>query len=72
MGITSARLKELELIDQVVPEPLGGAHCDHKATAAALREVICEQLTQLTPLLYDDLIARRSERLRQFGEYKES
>ncbi len=72
MGITSARLKELELIDEVIPEPLGGAHCDHEATAHSLREVISEQLGQLTPLLYDDLIARRSERLRQFGEYKES
>lgn len=72
MGITSTRLKELELIDRVIPEPLGGAHRDHDATALALRDALAEDIGQLSSMLYDDLLAKRNERLRQYGEYKES
>lgn len=72
MGITADRLLELELIDRVVEEPLGGAHRDHQATANALREVLVEDLSQLSSMLFDDLIARRSERLRGYGEFKTS
>jgi len=71
MGITSDRLKKLGLIDRIVEEPLGGAHRDHAATAAALKEVLIEDLSQLSSMLFDDLIRQRGERLRSVGEFKE-
>ncbi len=72
MGITSERLKELELIDRIVPEPLGGAHRDHEAAAESLRGVLIEDLSHLSSMLSDDLISKRSEKLRAFGEFKEA
>jgi len=71
MGITSDRLKELNLIDRIIPEPLGGAHRDHKAAASALRESLIDDLSQLSSMMFEDLIEQRSAKLRSFGEYKE-
>lgn len=71
MGITSERLKKLGLIDRIIQEPLGGAHRDHAASAAALEEALVDDLSQLSSMLFDDLIRQRSERLRSFGEFKE-
>ena len=72
MGITAKRLHELNLIDRIIEEPLGGAHRDHQAAADALRNALTEDLSHLSSMLFDDLIARRSERLRGLGEYKEA
>ncbi len=72
MGITADRLHELNLIDRIIEEPLGGAHRDHQAAADALRTALTEDLSHLSSMLFDDLIAKRSERLRGFGEYKET
>ncbi len=72
MGITAERLKELNLIDRVIPEPLGGAHRDHQAAADSLRDALTEDLSQLSAMLSDDLIAKRSEKLRAIGEFKEA
>jgi len=72
MGITSERLKELNLIDRIIPEPMGGAHRDHQAAASALRESLIDDLSQLSSMILDDLIEQRSAKLRSFGEYKEA
>ena len=72
MGITADRLKELNLIDRIIPEPLGGAHRNHQAAADSLRSALTEDLSQLSAMLSDDLIAKRSEKLRAFGEFKEA
>lgn len=71
MGITSDRLKELNLIDRIIPEPLGGAHRDPQAAAASLRESLVEDLSQLSSMMSEDLIEQRSAKLRSFGEYKD-
>jgi acetyl-CoA carboxylase carboxyl transferase subunit alpha len=72
MGITAERLLELKLIDRIVEEPLGGAHRDHQAAADALRDALVEDLGQLSSMLFDDLVEKRSERLRSFGEFREA
>lgn len=72
MGITADRLLQHKLIDRIVEEPLGGAHRDHQAAADALRAALVDDLSQLSSLLTDDLLAKRSERLRSYGEYKET
>lgn len=63
MGVTADRLKTLGIADQVVKEPLGGAHRNPELTAASLKSVLKEGLTQLQELTVDELLARRYERL---------
>lgn len=71
MGITAARLKSLGLVDRVINEPIGGAHRDHKATAAALKKALQEALKQVAGLSSAELIERRFERLMGYGKFKE-
>jgi acetyl-CoA carboxylase carboxyl transferase subunit alpha len=71
MAITSDKLKDQGLIDIIIPEPLGGAHRDPDATAAAVKAALVEQLDILQSLDLDTLVAERSTRLRGYGKYKE-
>ncbi len=71
MAITSARLKELGLIDQVVPEPLGGAHRDPDEMAQNLKQALLENLDRLDQLTIDDLLAHRYQRLLSYGVFTE-
>lgn len=71
LGVTSARLKELKLIDDIIDEPLGGAHRNPEEMAARVRERLIEQLEQLERLPMDQLIAARYQRLMSYGEYLE-
>ena len=67
MGITAARLVRLQLVDEVIDEPLGGAHRDPAVMAEALRAVLVRQLCELTALPREELLERRRVRLRSFG-----
>ena len=67
MGVTSERLEELGIVDQTIPEPLGGAHRDVTATAANVKTALLEQVERLTAVNTDDLVARRYERLMSYG-----
>ncbi len=69
MGITSDRLKELGLIDGIVPEPLGGAHRDPAATAASLKQILIEQLAELDAMELETLLEQRYQRLCSYGEF---
>ncbi len=72
MGITADRLQSLGLVDEVIDEPLGGAHRDVDAMAEVLRNAIVEQLRQLDGLSPDELIGQRAERLQSFGQFKDA
>jgi acetyl-CoA carboxylase carboxyl transferase subunit alpha len=72
MGLTAERLQSLKLVDEVLPEPLGGAHRDHEAMAAALKVAVLRHLDALTKLPVPQLLARRSERLASFGVFAET
>jgi acetyl-CoA carboxylase carboxyl transferase subunit alpha len=72
MGITSRRLKELKLIDEIVPEPLGGAHRDPDATAKAIGRSIEAALARLDGMTPDELVRTRYARLMSYGVYKSS
>ncbi len=63
MGVTADRLKTLGIADQVVKEPLGGAHRNPELMAASLKSVLKESLAQLQELTVDELLAQRYERL---------
>ena len=67
MGLTATRLKELGLIDNIVPEPLGGAHRNHHEMARNLKHCLVEELNELDTFDKDGLLERRYERLMSYG-----
>lgn len=67
MGITASRLKELNLIDSIIAEPLGGAHRNPENMAQALKEQLITDLAELTELNKNDLLERRYQRLMHYG-----
>ena len=70
--ITAVRLKDLGLVDEVLKEPLGGAHRDPPVMAATLREALQRTLLELEALSPEELVERRDARLAAFGVYSES
>ena len=71
MGLTAARLKELDLVDTIVEEPLGGAHRDIDASAQSLKAALLQTLEHLETLPKDKLLEQRYNRLMQFGNFTE-
>jgi acetyl-CoA carboxylase carboxyl transferase subunit alpha len=67
MGITAERIKELDLINSIVEEPLGGAHRDVDIMAAQLKQALKKDLADLEGLSKDELIEQRYDRLMSFG-----
>ena len=67
MGITAQRLKELKLIDNIVEEPLGGAHRDVEKMAKRLKDRIQQDLNALRPLETEQLLEQRYQRLLGYG-----
>ena len=71
LGVTSARLKQLHLIDDILEEPLGGAHRDADEMAQRIKLRLIDQLDQLNRFPADELIAARYQRLLSYGEFVE-
>jgi acetyl-CoA carboxylase carboxyl transferase subunit alpha len=67
MGLIAPRLKELELIDEIIEEPLGGAHRDTIQMAANMKATLLRQLEELDQLEEDNLLERRYQRLMSYG-----
>ncbi|OLQ92386.1 acetyl-CoA carboxylase carboxyltransferase subunit alpha [Vibrio ponticus] len=67
MGLIAPRLKELELIDEIIEEPLGGAHRNHKQMAANMKQTLLRQLDELEQFDDEALMARRYQRLMNYG-----
>jgi len=67
MGVTSKVLEELGIVDETIPEPLGGAHRDIDQMADTLRERLSLQLDRLSGEPLDDLLERRYQRLMSYG-----
>jgi acetyl-CoA carboxylase carboxyl transferase subunit alpha len=72
MGITAPRLRELGLVDEILREPLGGAHRDPRAMAESLRAALLTALRDLEVLDLGELLQRRQQRLQSFGRYREA
>jgi acetyl-CoA carboxylase carboxyl transferase subunit alpha len=70
MGITAERLNKLGLVDEVIKEPLGGAHRDPQAMADALKESLQRHLEEVSQWPEDELVQRRYARLRAQGVYR--
>ncbi|EAP93751.1 MULTISPECIES: acetyl-CoA carboxylase carboxyl transferase subunit alpha [Vibrio] len=67
MGLVAPRLKDLELIDEIIPEPLGGAHRDPVQTAQNMKDMLVKQLEELEQFDNEALLERRYQRLMSYG-----
>jgi acetyl-CoA carboxylase carboxyl transferase subunit alpha len=71
MRITAAHLNEFGLVDEVLAEPLGGAHRNPKGMAEVIRNALLNSLDELTQLSTDALLEKRQRRIASFGQFKE-
>jgi acetyl-CoA carboxylase carboxyl transferase subunit alpha len=71
LKLTAVDLARLEVVDGVLPEPLGGAHRDPEAAAATLKAALVEHLSALAELGADELVERRLRKYRRMGVYRE-
>ena len=69
MGITSNRLREVGLVDQIVREPLGGAHRNYAEIAESLKELLRREIGGLVNMPLDALVTRRQEKIRAYGVF---
>jgi acetyl-CoA carboxylase carboxyl transferase subunit alpha len=69
LRITSKHLHDMGVVDDVVEEPLGGAHRDHNQMAVRLKMFLTKSLRELQRLSTDDLLAKRYEKFRRIGPY---
>ena len=72
MKLTSSGLKTNKLVDDIVSEPLGGAHRDPLKTAEDLKGSIIGHLAELKQLEIEEMLAQRYTRLQEFGQFNES
>jgi acetyl-CoA carboxylase carboxyl transferase subunit alpha len=71
LKITANHLLELGLVDDIVPEPLGGAHTDPETTSSHLREHLINSLEELEKLSQAELLQRRYDKYRAHGQFTE-
>lgn len=71
LKLTSTDLLKLGIVDEIVPEPVGGAHRDPKTAAQLLRDALCNNLATLADKSDDELRTERYERFRKLGQFSE-
>jgi len=71
LKLSAGHLKEFGVVEEVIPEPLGGAHNDPAAAAAALKEAFLRHLAELQAKPVEQLLEERYTRYRELGEYRE-
>ena len=69
LGITAKRLQELDVIDKVIDEPLGGAHRDFETTMKNVKTVLEQQLSEAQSITMPDLLSRRFDRIMAYGKF---
>jgi len=70
LGITADHLKKVGLADEVIPEPLGGAHRNYEAIMESVRQSLIKQLSRLKKQPIDILLSTRYQRLMSYGEFQ--
>ena len=71
LRITAPDLFELRVIDEIIPEPVGGAHADHEAAAKSLQETLIRHIEELRNLKPDKLVRRRRDKFLRMGRFAE-
>jgi acetyl-CoA carboxylase carboxyl transferase subunit alpha len=69
LKLTARDLEQFKLIDEVIPEPLGGAHHNQDVTAANLKRAVLKHLRELAEIPTEELLAQRYEKFRRVGEF---
>ena len=72
LKISAQHLLDFGIVDEVIKEPLGGAHCDPAATATILKEALTQNLNDLSSLSAQELIEARYEKFRRIGIFEET
>jgi len=67
LKLTATDVRKLDIVDEIIPEPVGGAHRDHRQSASRLREVILRNLKILKEVPIDELLEKRYDRYRKIG-----
>jgi len=71
LGLTAETLKRLNLIDEIIPEPLGGAHRNPQEMAVTLKGYLLKELSRLAQISPDELVEGRYEKFRRMGVFEE-
>ena len=71
LALTAQRLKDLQLIDTIVPEPVGAAHRDYEAMMANMNKSLARALSEVEDLSEKELLERRHQRFMSYGQFKE-
>jgi acetyl-CoA carboxylase carboxyl transferase subunit alpha len=71
LKLTAKDLARLGVIDEIIPEPLGGAHRDHREMSTTLKTHLLRYLRELRPLPLDELLERRYQKFRRMGAFLE-
>ena len=71
LRITAPELLELKVIDEVIPEPKGGAHADHETAAKSLQAVLLRYLEELRKMRPEKLVRRRRQKFLRLGAWSE-
>jgi acetyl-CoA carboxylase carboxyl transferase subunit alpha len=71
LKLTAQDLLRLEVIDQIIPEPPGGAHADPEEAARALAAALEDAIAALIPLPLDQMLQRRADKYRRMGQFAE-
>ena len=71
LKLTSFDMKKQKLIDDIIPEPLGGAHYDKETTFKSVAEYVTKAFNELKDLSTKDLVAQRMDKYSKMGEFKE-
>ena len=71
LKITAHDLFQMNVIDEVVEEPVGGAHRDPRRAAELLKDAVIRNMSELTQMPLDDLVRLRYEKFRKLGQYDE-
>ena len=71
LALTAQRLKDLQLIDTIVPEPVGAAHRDYEAMMANMNKALARALSEVEGLSEKELLERRHQRFMSYGQFKE-
>ncbi len=72
MGVSAERIAKLGVVDEVIREPLGGAHRDPQAMAESVRDSVLRHLHELQSKPLEQVMSERTQRLRNYGVYKET
>ncbi|MBG86925.1 MAG: acetyl-CoA carboxylase carboxyl transferase subunit alpha [Verrucomicrobiales bacterium] len=72
LKITASHLQDLGLVDEIIPEPLGGAHQDWDSSAANVKDVLIRHLDEVAAFKTDERLEKRYEKFRAFGHFEDS